>query len=103
MRERAQASVETIALLAAVIALAAALMLGVARLGPPLAGSIGDALSGAFDPGAAVAPGIDPFERLLVASATSPDPDGATFLDLRTSLRARLAPNDADAVFTATR
>lgn len=102
MRERAQASVETIALSAAVMALAAALMLGAARLGPPLAGSLGDALSGAFDPGAAVAPGLDPFERLLVASATSPDPDGATLLDLRTSLRARLAPKDADAAFAAT-
>ncbi|MDP9255216.1 MAG: hypothetical protein M3Q31_01465 [Actinomycetota bacterium] len=102
MRERAQASVETIALLAAVMALGAALMLGVAQLGPPLAGSIGDALSGAFGPGAATAPGLDPYERLLVASATSPDPDGATLLDLRTNLRARLSPKSADAAFAAT-
>ena len=102
MRERAQASVETIALLAAAMALAAALVLGVALLGPALAASIGDALSGAFDPGVPAAPGLDPFERLLVASATSPDPDGATLLDLRTSLRARLAPKAADAAFAAT-
>jgi hypothetical protein len=102
MRERAQASVETIALLAAVLALGAALLLGVVRLGPPLAASIGQALSGTFGPGAPTAPGLDPFERLLLAAATSADPDGPTLLDLRTSLRARLGRKAADAAFAAT-
>ena len=40
MRERAQASVETIALTAAALALAAALILGVVRLAPPLAAAL---------------------------------------------------------------
>jgi hypothetical protein len=102
MRERAQASVETIALMAAVVALAGALTLGAARLGPPLAASIGAALSGAFDGGKPEAPGLDPFEHLLVASAMSAAADGATLLDLRTSLRARLGQKTGDAAFAAT-
>jgi hypothetical protein len=102
MRQRAQASVETIALMAAVMALAGALALGAARLGPPLAASIGAALAGAFGGETQVAPGLDPFERLLVASATSADADGATLLDLRTSLRARLGQKRGDAAFAAT-
>jgi hypothetical protein len=102
MRERAQASVETIALTAAALALAAALLLGVAQLGPPLATSIVRALSGAFDRGTPTAPALDGLERLLVASATSPDPDGATLLDLRAGLRSRLGRTEGDAAFAAT-
>jgi hypothetical protein len=102
MRERAQASVETIALMAAVMVIAGALVLGVVRLGPPLAGTIAAEVSGAFGSGSARAPGLDPFERLLVASATSPDADGATLLDVRTSLRARLGRRAGDAAFAAT-
>ena len=102
MRERAQASVETIALTAAVMALAGMLALGAARLGPPLAESVGDAISGAFAGGTPTAPGLDTFERLLAASATSADPDGATLLDLRTALRARLGQSGGDAAFDAT-
>ena len=59
MRERAQASVETIALMAAAAALAAALALGVVRLGPPLASVIGQALAGVVAPAAPTAPGLD--------------------------------------------
>jgi hypothetical protein len=102
MRERAQASVETIALLAAVLALAAALVLGAVGLGPPLATSIGQAVSGMFGPGEPTAPGLDAFERLLLASATSPDVDGPTLLDLRTHLRSRLDRPAADDAFAAT-
>lgn len=101
MRERAQASIETIALLAAALALGAALVLGVVRLGPPLAASIGKALSGAFGPGSPTAPGLDPLERLLLDGATSADPDGPTLLDLRTHLRSRLDRPAADAAFAA--
>jgi hypothetical protein len=102
MRERAQASVETIALLAAALALAAALVLSVVRLGPPLATSIGHALSGAFGPGGASrAPGLDPLERLLLDGATSAEDDGPTLLDLRTLLRSRLDRPAADAAFDA--
>jgi hypothetical protein len=102
MRERAQASVETIALLAAALALTAALLLGVMRFGPALATSIGQALSAAFGTGAPTAPGLDPFERLLVASAIGPGAEGATLLDLRTSLRGRLGKKAGDAAFAAT-
>jgi hypothetical protein len=101
MRERAQASVETIALLAAAMAIAAALMLAVVRLGPPLAASIGQALSSAFGPSAPAAPGLDPLERLVLEGATSATADGPTLLDLRTHLRSRLAPPEADAAFAA--
>jgi hypothetical protein len=103
MWERAQASVETIALLAAALAVSAALMLGVLRLGPPLAASIGGALSGAFGPGGApTAPGLDPLERLLIDGATSAEDDGPTLLDLRTQLRSRLDRPAADAAFDVT-
>jgi hypothetical protein len=102
MRDRAQASVETIALMAAVMAVAGALAVGVVRLGPPLATSLGAALSGAFGGGTPTAPGLDPFERLLLASATSTEVDGATLLDLRTSLRTRLGLRGGDAAFVAT-
>jgi hypothetical protein len=102
MRERAQASVETIALMAAVMALAGALALGAVRLGPPLAASIGAAIAGAFGGDTPQAPGLDPFEHLLVASATSAAADGATLLDLRTSLRGRLGEKAGDAAFAAT-
>ena len=101
MRERAQASVETIALLAAALALGAALLLAMVRLGPPFAASIGQALSGAFGAGSPTAPGLDPLERVLLAGATSPDADGPTLLDLRTHLRSRLDRPAADAAFAA--
>jgi hypothetical protein len=101
MRERAQASVEMIALLAAALALAAALLLGVVALGPSLAASIGQVLSGAFGPSVPRAPALDPLERLLLDGATSPGPDGPTLLDLRTQLRSRLGSRSADANFAA--
>jgi hypothetical protein len=102
MRQRAQASVETIALLAAALALAAALMLAVTHFGPPLAASIGRALSGAFGAGSPTAPALDPFERLLLDGATSAEPAGPTLLDLRTQLRSRLGRPAADTAFDAT-
>ena len=101
MRERAQASVETIALLAAAMAIAAALMLAVVRLGPPLVASISQALSSAFGPSAPTAPGLDPLERLVLERATSADDEGPTLLDLRTHLRSRLTRPEADAAFMA--
>jgi hypothetical protein len=101
MRERAQASVETIALLAAAMAIAAALMLAVVRLGPPLVASISQALSNAFGPSAPTAPGLDPLERLVLERATSATAGGPTLLDLRTHLRSRLARAEADAAFAA--
>ena len=101
MRERAQASVETIALLAAAMAIAAALMLAVVRLGPPLVTSISQALSSAFGPSAPTAPGLDPFERLVLEGATSATTEGPTLLDLRTHLRSRLTHPEADAAFAA--
>ena len=60
------------------------------------------ALSGAFDRGTPTAPALDALERLLVASATSPDPDGASLLDLRAGLRSRLGRTEGDAAFAAT-
>jgi hypothetical protein len=101
MRERAQASVETIALTAAAVALATALLLGVVRLAPPLASALGQALSHVFAPSEQKAPGLDGLERLLLAGATSADDDGPTLLDLRVHLRARLDRPGADAVFAA--
>jgi hypothetical protein len=101
MRERAQASVETIALLAAAMAIAGALTLAVVRLGPPLVASIGQALTHAFGPSAPTAPGLDPLERLVLDRATSTTADGPTLLDLRTHLRSRLDRPSADAAFTA--
>ena len=101
MRERGQASVETVALVAAALALAAALLLGVVGLAPPLASALGHALSHELAPGAPTAPGLDGFERQLLDAATSPDDDGPTLLDLRTRLRSRLARPAADAAFAA--
>ncbi len=101
MRERAQASVETAALMAAAAALVAALALGVIRFGPPLASVIGQALSGIVAPAVPLAPGLDDLERALLAAATSADADGPTLLDVRTQLRSRLAPSAADAAFAA--
>jgi hypothetical protein len=101
MRERAQASVETIALLAGAMAIAAALMLATVRLAPPLVSSIGRALSNVFGPSAPTAPGLDPLERLVLAGATSTTAEGPTLLDLRTHLRSRLERSEADAAFAA--
>jgi hypothetical protein len=101
MRERAQASVETIALLVAALALAAVLLLGIVRLAPPLASQIGEALSGAFASSEPIAPGLDQLERSLLAGATSSDADGPTLLDLRTHLRLRLDRSAADTAFAA--
>jgi hypothetical protein len=102
MRERAQASVETVALLAAAVALAAALSLGVVRLAPPLASAVGHSLSGVFVAEVPTAPGLDDLERALLNGATSPGADGPTLLDVRARLRARLARPAADAAFAAT-
>ena len=99
MRERAQASVETIALIAAALALAAVLLLGVVRLAPPLAAALGQALSGVFQSGDPTAPGLDGFEHALLSAATGPDADGPTLLDLRTQLRSHLDRAAADAAF----
>jgi hypothetical protein len=101
MRERAQASVETIALTAAALALAAALLLGVVRFGPSLAATLGQALSGVFSPRTPTPPGLDGLERALLGGATSADADGPTLLDLRTHLRSRLDRPAADAAFAA--
>jgi hypothetical protein len=101
MRERAQASVETIALTAAVLALMAALLFGSARLAPPLASLLGQALSQTFGDDQTRAPGLDEVERLLLRGATSAGDDGPTLLDLRTQLRSRLPRPAADASFSA--
>ena len=101
MRERAQASVEAIALTAAAVALATVLLLGVVRLAPPLASALGSALSHLLAPSEQTAPGLDAFERLLLAGATSADDEGPTLLDLRSQLRSRLARPAADAAFAA--
>jgi hypothetical protein len=102
MRERGQASVETIALTAAALALATALIVGVAGLAPWLASGLEESLSGVLAPAAPHAPGLDGFERTLLAAATSPAADAPTLLDLRTRLRARLDRPAADAAFAAT-
>jgi hypothetical protein len=99
MRERAQASVETVALMVAAVALAAALALGVARVGPPFASVLRQALSGIVAPGSATAPGLDGLERMLLAGATSAGADGPTMLDLRAHLRSRLDRAAADTAF----
>jgi hypothetical protein len=102
MRERAQASVETIALVAAALALAAVLVLGVVRLAPPLVSALGGELAGVFAPGHPTAPDLDALERVLLSGSTGSDADGPTLLDLRTHLRARLDRAAADAAFAAT-
>src|SRR4051794_27479808 len=101
MRERAQASVETVAIMAVAVALAAALALGVVRLGPPFASALREALSGVFHPGAATAPGLDDLERALLAGAAGADADGPTVLDVRAHLRLRLGRTAADTAFAA--
>jgi hypothetical protein len=101
MRERGQASVETVGLIAAVLALAAAVLFGIVRFGPPLATTLGAALSGVVNPGAPTAPGLDGLESALLAAATSPDTDGPTVLDVRTHLRSRLGRAAGDAAFAA--
>jgi hypothetical protein len=101
MRERAQASVEVIALLAAVVAVAAALLLAVVAFGPALAASLGRALSGASGPSTPTAPALDRLESLLLDGATGPGPDGPTLLDFRTQLRSRLGVRPADLAFDA--
>jgi hypothetical protein len=102
MRERGQASVEAVALMAAAVALAAVLAVGVVRLGPPFASVLRQALSGIVAPGSATAPGLDGLERALLAGATSADADGPTMLDLRSHLRSRLDRAAADTAFAAT-
>lgn len=101
MRERGQASVELIALIAVALAVAAALLFGLARFGPPLTATIVGALSGASAPGPSNAPGLDRLETTLLAAATSPDAEGPTVLDVRTRLRARLGKVAGDAAFLA--
>jgi hypothetical protein len=101
MRERAQASVETVALMAVAVALAAILALGVVRLGPPFASVLREALSGVFAPGSATGPALDDLERALLAGATSAGADGPTLLDVRTRLRSRLDRASAEAAFSA--
>jgi hypothetical protein len=102
MRERAQASGETIGLMVVVMALTGALAFGVVRLGPALAGAVGQALSGALGAGTPAAPGLSSFERLLLTSATGAGADGATLLDVRTTLRARLGESAGNEAFDAT-
>jgi hypothetical protein len=101
MRERAQASVETVALIAAALAVAAVLLLAVVRLAPPLASALGQALAGIFASGEPTAPGLDGLERALLTAATSSDSDGPTLLDVRTHLRLRMDRSAADAIFAA--
>jgi hypothetical protein len=102
MRERGQASVETLALMAAAVALAAVVALGVVRLGPPFASVLREALSGVLAPGSATAPGLDDLGQALLAGATSAGADGPTMLDVRTHLRSRLDGASAEAAFSAT-
>ena len=87
--------------MAAAAVLAAVLVLGVVRLGPPLASVVGQALSGIVGPGAPTAPALDDLERALLAGATSADADGPTLLDVRTRLLSRLDRTAADAAFAA--
>jgi hypothetical protein len=101
MRERAQASVETVAIMGVAVALAAALALGVVRLGPPFASLLREALSGVFASGTATAPSLDGLERALLSGATSAEADGPTMLDVRTHLRSRLGRVAADTAFNA--
>ena len=88
--------------MAAALALAAVLLLGIVRLAPPLASALGGRSPGVFAPGQPSAPGLDGLERALLAGATGSDADGPTLLDLRTHLRSRLARAAADAAFAAT-
>ena len=101
MRERGQASVETVALITVAIAVAAALLLGVVRVAPPLAATLAQTLSGILAPGAPTAPGLDGLESALLTAATSPDSEGPTLLDVRAHLRSRLGQAAGDAAFSA--
>ena len=87
--------------MAVAVALAAALTLGVMRLGPPLASTVGRTFAGLVEPGAPRAPGLDGLERALLNGATSLRANGPTLLDLRTRLRSRLDRRAADAAFAA--
>ena len=88
--------------MAAALALAAVLVLGVVRFAPPLVSAIGGALTGVGAPGQPSAPGLDALERALLSGATGSDADGPSLLDLRTHLRARLDRSAADAAFATT-
>jgi hypothetical protein len=99
MRERGQASVETVALIAVAVAVATALLLGIAGFGPALTTTLVRALSGVVAPGSQGAPGLDGLENALLAGATSPDADAPTLLDVRTHLRSRLGRAAGDAAF----
>jgi hypothetical protein len=99
MRERGQASVETVALIAVALAVATALLLGIVRVAPPFTSALVRALSGVVAPGSERAPGLDGLELALLDGATSPDADGPTLLDVRTHLRSRLGRAAGDAAF----
>jgi hypothetical protein len=99
MRERGQASVETVALIAVALAVAAALLLGITGFGPVLTTTLVRALSAVVAPGAERAPRLDGLEVALLDGATSPDADGPTLLDVRTHLRTRLGRVAGDAAF----
>jgi hypothetical protein len=101
MRERGQAGVETVALTAVALALAIALGVGIVRLGPTFASSLGRALASVIAPVSPQAPALDDLERDLLAGARGPGTDGPTLLDLQTHLRSRLDRPAADAAFTA--
>jgi hypothetical protein len=99
MRQRGQASVETVALIAVALAVAAALLLGIVRLAPPFTATLVRVLSGVVAPGSQSTPGLDGLEVALLDAATSPDGDGPTMLDVRTLLRARVGRAAGDAAF----
>jgi hypothetical protein len=99
MRERGQASVETVALIAVALAVATALLLGIAGFGPALMTTLVRAFSGVVAPGSERAPGLDGLEVALLDGATSPDADGPTLLDVRTHLRTRLGQAAGDLAF----
>jgi hypothetical protein len=101
MRERGQASVEAIALIAVALALATALLLAIAGFAPALTSTLVRALSGVVAPRSPSAPRLDGLESALLAAATSPDADAPTLLDVRTHLRSRLGQSAGDAAFAA--
>jgi hypothetical protein len=101
MRERGQASVETVALIAVALAVATALLLGIVRFAPPFAATLARTLSGILTPSAPTAPGLDTLESAFLTAATSPDADGPTLLDVRTHLRSRLGRVAGDEAFAA--
>src|SRR5262245_60687047 len=101
MAQRAQASVEGVALTIVALALATALVLGIARLGPPLAADLTRAISGVVAPGPVPTAPLDGVERALVTAATDDGAEGPTLLDVRAHLRARLGRGAGDAAFDA--